>query len=158
MYQKSWLYAIWFLRYGVWWMSLLFFILVYFLPFYPPPFPFLYSPKNKISKKWKKRLQISSFYTSVPKMDGRMDGKSDTERWVAHLKIRKDLCRHGLYAFAEFPSWWVSLCYGKFDEKTHAFPMWWSTPQDGNLMEKSTHTVGKVWIPISQVLHIQWVF
>ena len=100
VYQKSWLYAIWFLRYGVWWMSLLFFILVYFLPFYPPPFPFLYSPKNKISKKWKKRLQISSFYTSVPKMDGRMDGKSDTERWVAHLKIRKDLCRHGLYAFA----------------------------------------------------------
>ena len=27
-----------------------------------------------------------------------------------------------------FPIWWVSLCYRKFHEKTHAFPMWWSTP------------------------------
>ena len=26
------------------------------------------------------------------------------------------------------PIRWVSLCYGKFDEKTHAFPMGWSTP------------------------------
>ena len=49
------------------------------------------------------------------------------------------------------------ICYGEFDGKTHPFPMWWSTPQDGNLMEKSTHTVWKVWVPISQVLHIRWV-
>ena len=30
----------------------------------PPPFPW----KRKISKKWKKQLEISSFYTSVPKI------------------------------------------------------------------------------------------
>ena len=49
VYQKSWLYAIPFLRYGAWRMSLLFFILGYFLPFYPP-----YSPKNQNFKIMKK--------------------------------------------------------------------------------------------------------
>ena len=34
-----------------------------FYPFIP-----LTAPKNKISKKWKKYLEISSFYTSVPKI------------------------------------------------------------------------------------------
>ena len=39
MYQKSWSYPILFLRYGMWRMQLLFFILGYFLPVYPlaPP-------------------------------------------------------------------------------------------------------------------------
>ena len=36
VYQKSWSYAILFLRYGAWWMQLLFFTLDYFLPFYTP--------------------------------------------------------------------------------------------------------------------------
>ena len=41
-----------------------FHLLGYFLPFYPP-----HSPKNKkIPKKWKETLEISSFYTSVPKI------------------------------------------------------------------------------------------
>ena len=41
-----------------------FHLLGYFLPFYPPN-----SPKNKkIPKKWKETLEISSFYTSVPKI------------------------------------------------------------------------------------------
>ena len=35
----------------------------HFLPFYLPN-----NLKNEISKKWKKRLEISSFYTSVPKI------------------------------------------------------------------------------------------
>ena len=38
-----------------------------FLPFYPlPPPPPPNSPKNQNFKKWKKDLEISSFYTSVP--------------------------------------------------------------------------------------------
>ena len=32
--------------------------------------------------------------------------------------------------FLTFPKLW------KGDEKTHAFPIWWSIPQDGNLIEK----------------------
>ena len=59
-----------------------------------------------------------------------------------------------------FPIWWVFLPFPmlrEIDEKTHGFPIWWSIPQDGNLVEKKTHTMGKVWVPISQVLHIQWV-
>ena len=60
---------------------------------------------NKISKNWKKSLEISSYYTCVPKImirwctvpeiwcatdrrtEGRMDGKSDIQRWVPHLNI-----------------------------------------------------------------------
>ena len=43
VYQKSWSYAILFLRHGMWWMQLLFSILGYFLPFYP----------CNLLKKWK---------------------------------------------------------------------------------------------------------
>ena len=45
----------------------LFFILGYFLPIYPPPLP-LTTWKIKIKIKWKKCLEISSFYTSIPKI------------------------------------------------------------------------------------------
>ena len=42
VYQKSWSYAMLFLRYSAWRMWFLFFILDYFLSFYPPD-----SPKNQ---------------------------------------------------------------------------------------------------------------
>ena len=62
---KKWLYTILFLRYGVWWMQLLLFILGNFLPFHNPN-----CPKTKISKKRKKKQcqDISSFYTSLSKI------------------------------------------------------------------------------------------
>ena len=67
------------------------FILGYFLPFYP-----LTAQKIKISKKWKKYQEISSFYTCAPKImigwrtvpetwcatDRRMDGR---EKW--HIEV-----------------------------------------------------------------------
>ena len=53
LYQKSRPYAILFLRYDAWQMQLLFFILGYFWPFYPPPPP-LTPQKIKISEKAKK--------------------------------------------------------------------------------------------------------
>ena len=43
------------------------------------------------------------------------------------------------------------------DEKTHAFPIWWSIPQDGNLMEQTTHFMEKLREPISQAFPIRWV-
>ena len=54
VYQKSWSYAIPFLRYGAWfipkiWCMWLFFIWRYFWPFYPPN-----SPKNQNFEKMKK--------------------------------------------------------------------------------------------------------
>ena len=67
------------------------------------PFTPLTAQKNQNLKKLKKKsLEISSFYTCVPKImnrwftvpeiwcatDGRTDGKSDIERWVPHLKIK----------------------------------------------------------------------
>ena len=78
------------------------FTLGYFLPFYR-----LNDPKNQNLKKMTKSLEISSFYTCVPKImitwctvpeiwcttngqtDGRMDGKKrHIERWVPHLTKR----------------------------------------------------------------------
>ena len=49
MYQKSWSYALLFLRCGMWQMELLLLIWGYFLPFYPPN-----SLKNENFKKMKK--------------------------------------------------------------------------------------------------------
>ena len=46
-------------------MQLLFFILAYFLPFYPPD---SCHPKNQNFTKMKKLQEISSFYKSVPKI------------------------------------------------------------------------------------------
>ena len=51
--QKSWSYAILFLRYGMWWMWLLFFILGNFLPL-APPLPSLQPKKWKVQKNGKK--------------------------------------------------------------------------------------------------------
>ena len=83
VHQKPWLYAILFLRYGTW----LFFIWSYFLPFYPSN-----SPKKQNFKNMKKKpLEISSFYTCIPKImirwstvpkiwcmtEGRTDGQTD---------------------------------------------------------------------------------
>ena len=62
LYQKLWSYAILFLRYGAWQMQFLFFILGYFLLFYPPPLPPLTAQKIKIYKKIRKCLEIPSFY------------------------------------------------------------------------------------------------
>ena len=58
--QKSWSYAILFLRYAVWWMQLLFLILGYFLPFYPPK-----SPKNENFKTMEKNTWIYHHFTQV---------------------------------------------------------------------------------------------
>ena len=62
VYQKSQSYDVWFLRYGVQ-QTEFFVILDCFLPFYP-----LTTQKIKILKKWKKHLEISSFYICVPKI------------------------------------------------------------------------------------------
>ena len=56
-------YDVWFLRYGV--QQTKFFVILdhFFFPFYP-----LTTWKIKILKKWKKTLEISPFYTNVPKI------------------------------------------------------------------------------------------
>ena len=55
------LYDVWFLRYWAW-QTEFFLILDNFLPFYSPS---LTTQRIKILKKWKKQLEISSFYTSL---------------------------------------------------------------------------------------------
>ena len=64
VYQKSWSYDILFLRYGMW--RIYFWAIFCPLPYF---LPLQLARKVKISKKWKKtQLEISSFYTSVPKI------------------------------------------------------------------------------------------
>ena len=45
----------------------------------------------------------------------------------------------------------------KINGETHVFPIWWSISKDQNLMIKSTHTMEKVWEPISRAFPIQGV-
>ena len=59
---KMWLYAILFLRYCMWRINCHFSFWAIFCPFIP-----LKTSEMKISKKWKKCLEIS-FYTIVPKI------------------------------------------------------------------------------------------
>ena len=67
VYQKSWSHAILFLRYGTWQMKIFHFGL-FFVLLPPPPSP--NSPKKrKFNKKWKEKfLEISSYYTNLPKI------------------------------------------------------------------------------------------
>ena len=59
-----------------------------------------------------------------------------------------------------FPIWWIFPPFPmpwEIDEKTHAFSICWSKPQDGNLMEKATYFMEKPWEPISQAFPIRRV-
>ena len=70
MYHKWQSYDVWLLRYEAW-QTEFFLILYHFLPFYPPLPPPPSNPENKNFekiKKKKKSLEISSTYTSVPKI------------------------------------------------------------------------------------------
>ena len=51
----------------------------------------------------------------------------------------------------------IFSCYGKLMGKPMHFPYDEVYHRMGIEWEKSTHTMGKVWIPISQVLPIKWV-
>ena len=86
VYQKSWWYDLQFLRYRVWQTEIgnyrSFFPL---LPIPPPPPCFLKTWKIKILKKWKKLLEISSFYICVPKIGTVLEIRSETERLFCHF-------------------------------------------------------------------------
>ena len=83
VYQKSWSYAILFLRYGTWWIGFLFFILGYVLPFYS----LNNWKKTKLKKKKKKTTEIS-FYTCVPKI---MIMRSTVpETWCTRTEVNTD--------------------------------------------------------------------
>ena len=66
IYQKPKWYNLQFLRYKCDRLKMV--IMDHFCPFtHPPPPPPLKTRKTRISKKWKKLLEISSFYTRIPK-------------------------------------------------------------------------------------------
>ena len=59
-----------------------------------------------------------------------------------------------------FLIWWVFLPFSmlwEIHEKTYGFPIWWSIPQDGNLMEKTIHFMENVRKPIFQAFPFWWV-
>ena len=76
VYQKSWSYAMLFMRYGAWQIYLLFFIWGYFLPFYPPN-----SPKNQNFKKMKQKPgDITILHMCTKNYDQVMYGSWDIAR------------------------------------------------------------------------------
>ena len=93
VYQKLWLYTILFPRHGAWRMKFLFFILGYFLPFYPPN-----SPKNQNYKEMKTtprdiiilHMRTKNYdhmmYGSwdMARDDGRTDGRTDGRKKVTY--------------------------------------------------------------------------
>ena len=91
VYQKSWSYAILFLGYSAWWDVIVTFYFGLFFALLPPTslsHPLLKNRKIKISKKWKKYLEISSFYTSVPKIMI-LCYSSTLRRKFLHFSIKK---------------------------------------------------------------------
>ena len=133
VYQKSWSYAIKFLRYGA--RLFLYFILGYFFPF-----TLLTARKIIISKKWK---SFSSFYTCVPKImirwftvpeircatdgqrDRRMDGRTNrkTDGW--RKDRRTDRLKDGQ------TDWWMDRwktnrwTEGQMDQQTGRWKKWY---------------------------------
>ena len=59
-----------------------------------------------------------------------------------------------------FLIWWVFLHFSmlrEIDEKTYGFPIWWSIPEGGNVMEKTINFMENVRKPISQAFPFWWV-
>ena len=81
-WTKNHVHTLYCLRYGLWRMQLLFFILGYFLVFYSPS-----SPKNENFKKMKKHLKISSFNASAPKIMIMLYCFWDNGMWRMYLLI-----------------------------------------------------------------------
>ena len=62
--------------------------------------------------------------------------------------------------FQVLPIRWVLLHFPvlwEIDGETYAFPIWWSIPEDRNLMGKKHPYYGKVWVSISKTFPIRWV-
>ena len=95
---------------------LLFFMLGYFLHFYPPD-----SPKNRNLKRMKKTLEVSLFYTSVPKI---MIKNHDHMLYCSW-----DMVHDGYNCYF---SHWAIFCpfTSKLPKKSTFFKKWKKMPRD----------------------------
>ena len=84
-----------------------------------------------------------------------------TIRWESNGKKAPVLWEKHEYQFPRSSPYdgfcWIFLCYGKLMETPMHFPCNKVYHRMGIEREKSTHTMGKVWVPISQVILTQWV-
>ena len=83
----------------------------------------LTAPKIKILKKWNKRLEISSFYVSVPKI---------MTRWCTVPKICCTMDRQTDRRMEEQKKWHIEVGALSKNQKTqyigsHKAPLWWVT-------------------------------
>ena len=89
VHQQSWSHAILFLRYNMWRIWFLFFILSYFCSFTP-----LTTQKIKISKKWKKQLEnhhVTHVYQKLWSRDVRFL-RYDVRQMDGQKKSHKEVC------------------------------------------------------------------
>ena len=143
---------------------LLFFILFYFILFFACSFKespdFGRSWKNNAVEKQPESSQGGLF--CIFPYYGKLMGKA------MHLPCGKVYHRMGIWwnktTFTLWKVWvptskplsiqWILLHFPvlwEIDGETHVIPMWWSILQDGNIIEKSTHTMEKVYKPMSRL-------
>ena len=94
----------------------------------------------------------------IPLISHMMEYTAGWESWWK--KVAHTLWKVWVPISQVLPTGWVLLDFPMLWEvygQTHAFLMWWSIPLGGNRMGKRTHTMGKVWIPVSHVFSIRWV-
>ena len=119
VYIKSWSNAILFLRYGTWRMSLLFFILGYFLPSYPPPPP-PPPPKKKTQKNKKNPGDIITLHKCT---------KNHDHMLYCSWEMVCDKCNF-------YFSFWAIFC--PFGTKNQNFKKMKKTPQDIIILQMCT--------------------
>ena len=119
VYIKSWSNAILFLRYGTWRMSLLFFILGYFLRSYPPPPP--NSPKNE---NWEKKQKHPGDIITLHKCT-----KNHDHMLYCSWEMVCDKCNF-------YFSFWAIFC--PFGTKNQNFKKMKKTPQDIIILQMCT--------------------
>ena len=135
MYHKLQSYDVWFLRYRVW-QTEFFVILDNFLPIYP-----VNTWKTKILKKWKKSLEILSFYTSVPKIKIRC---YTVPCW--------DMARDGCNCYFSF---WIIFCpFTPLTAQKMKISKKWKKLLETSSFYTSVPKIMIIWYTVPEIWHV----
>ena len=96
-------------------------------------------------------IECESNWKKPPILWGKYDNQlSGSPHTMGFIGFSRKLIFHA------FPIWWIFLLFPmpwQIDDKAYAYPIWGSIQQDGYLVKKSAHFMGKVWKPISKAFN-----